>query len=395
MARHTNRTAAGAARSEVMEGRTYLVVPVVMARASVVMNGGLVPVEEMVPHAWNGVPVTVDHPTDTRGESIPLNEPGTLPRYAVGTIFNARVDGESLVAEAWIDVARANRKFPGLVDSLRRGEKIDVSTGYFCDPVGTPGTVNGVEYQEIHRNLRPEHLALLPGAEGACSWADGCGVRAANSKRGLTMDKKLKALASALDAVLKSNECDEIVEDPRQMVADLISHEDSPFGPDDQPSLEGMTLKALRSLHSQYAAKKTAAEGEEPKEEPAANEGGDEPKEEPVAAKKNSRPMTVQVSVLSDEDREAIAELRQHRKARRADLVATIKANSTYSDAFLAPLSLEQLAELEAGIPKGSTYARPAPAQNSAEANDELVKAMTRYNGTVSFDEFRKARGAK
>jgi hypothetical protein len=34
--------------------RPTLVVPVIMARADVVMNGGIIPIEEMVPYAWNG-----------------------------------------------------------------------------------------------------------------------------------------------------------------------------------------------------------------------------------------------------------------------------------------------------------------------------------------------------
>src|SRR5690606_16997468 len=48
-------------------GRRMLVVPLIMARADVVMNGGYVPVEEMSPEAWNGRPVTVGHPDDGNG----------------------------------------------------------------------------------------------------------------------------------------------------------------------------------------------------------------------------------------------------------------------------------------------------------------------------------------
>src|SRR5215510_15341457 len=50
---------AGEAKRVSYEGRQTLIVPVVMARADVVMNDGIVPVEEMVPYAWNGVAVTV------------------------------------------------------------------------------------------------------------------------------------------------------------------------------------------------------------------------------------------------------------------------------------------------------------------------------------------------
>jgi hypothetical protein len=47
---------AGEAKRTTYEGRPTLVVPVVMARSDVVMNGGIIPVEKMVPYAWNGVP---------------------------------------------------------------------------------------------------------------------------------------------------------------------------------------------------------------------------------------------------------------------------------------------------------------------------------------------------
>src|SRR5262245_65850769 len=62
---------AGEAKRVSYEGRQTLIVPVVMARADVVMNDGIVPVEEMVPYAWNGVAVTVGHPQASDGTSLP------------------------------------------------------------------------------------------------------------------------------------------------------------------------------------------------------------------------------------------------------------------------------------------------------------------------------------
>jgi hypothetical protein len=53
---------AGEAKRTAYKGRPTLVVPVVMARSAVVMNGGIMLVEEMVPYAWNGAPVTVGQP---------------------------------------------------------------------------------------------------------------------------------------------------------------------------------------------------------------------------------------------------------------------------------------------------------------------------------------------
>jgi len=392
LARTSNRLASGVARNEMLEGRKYLVVPVIMAKADVVMNGGLIPEDEMVPHAWNGASVTVDHPHDSDGESVPLFEPGTVARYDVGTIFNARVEAGALKAEAWIDIEKAGAKFPGLIEALRKGEQIDVSTGYFCDTEEVAGTINGRAYTEIHRNLRPEHLALLPGAEGACSWRDGCGVRVNAHGSKSKMNKAMKALARAIDAVMKANETDP--DDPRQMVADLISREDTPFGPDDQPGLEAMSLKTLRAVHEQYIV----IDPEDVEEEE------DDVKE--VAKKNGRRPQMVTLSkadfdrivncraapVLSTEDRAALAEVRKANEARRASMVEAIKANSTFGDAFLKGLSFEQLSELHSGLPRGTAVGRMTPVVQVSDDAPEDVKAMTQYVGDAGIVAFRKQR---
>lgn len=164
------------------EGRDTLVVPVVMARADVVMNGSWVPVEELIPETWNGVPVTVGHPEKDKGFTS-ANSPEVLTDWAVGRIFNAALDGLKLKAEAWIDMERATAVAPGLVPSLEAGLPMNISTGYFCDDEPAAGDLNGKTYTAISRKLRPDHLALLPDEEGACSWTDGCGVRTNSNYR--------------------------------------------------------------------------------------------------------------------------------------------------------------------------------------------------------------------
>src|SRR6202008_4855408 len=52
----------------------------------------------------------------------------------------------------------------------------DVSTGFFADTEAARGSFHGVPYTEIHHNIRPDHLAVLPEAVGACNWRDGCGT---------------------------------------------------------------------------------------------------------------------------------------------------------------------------------------------------------------------------
>jgi hypothetical protein len=59
----------------------------------------------------------------------------------------------------------------------------------FTDEERTQGEWNGETYEAVASNYVPDHLALLPGERGACSWEDGCGVR--TNKEGDTEMPKL------------------------------------------------------------------------------------------------------------------------------------------------------------------------------------------------------------
>jgi hypothetical protein len=171
-------------RRAVFDGREHMIVPVV-AIVEGVMNNALVPFDEFSRYAeaWNGRPVPVYHP-EINGAPISANRPDVIERSTIGQTFNARCEGAKLKMEAWIDVAKAERLgYGALIAQLEAGEVIEVSTGYFADDDIKSGDWNGTPYGAIHRNIRPDHLALLPGQIGACSIQDGCGTRI-NSKKG-------------------------------------------------------------------------------------------------------------------------------------------------------------------------------------------------------------------
>lgn len=392
-------------------------VPVIMARADVPMNGSLFPVEEMWPATWNGVPVTVGHP-ETGDQFESANQPGTLTEWAVGKIFNAAVDGLLLKGEAWIDVERAEKVRPGLVALIESGEPMDVSTGYFCDGEAARGVLNGKEYQAIDRAIRPDHLALLPDEEGACNWDDGCGVR--SNKRGSTMALKVKealaVLASALGASgkpkanarkAKRNE-GEGGTDKDQIIADLIANEDTPFGPDDEAALQAMsdeTLEKLATAEGEIEEEPAANEDDETpegnegeEEEPAANEGDDD--EKPAAAKakgnnKRGKPMAARTPTtnrigLTADEMAAVAFMRKNAVSARAQLTAKITANSAISEADCAKMSFNTLETVANGLHSGSYAGRPVPTTNRDGA--DAVKAMTEGGGVMSA---LKARSAK
>ena len=60
----------------------------------------------------------------------------------------------------------------------KRGEMMEVSTGLFSEIEPKPGVFKGRHYKGVVRNLRPDHLAILPDSIGACSIADGAGAHA-------------------------------------------------------------------------------------------------------------------------------------------------------------------------------------------------------------------------
>jgi hypothetical protein len=168
-------------------GRRYLVSPVVALREGI-LNDTYVSAAEFSKFAssWQGRPVPISHP---RADGLPTsaNTPDIWATDVLGHFWNVAVDGGALKGEIWIDLDKAQtmgERAATVINRLRQGGQMEVSTGYFCEMEATPGTYNGAAYGGIARNIRPDHLALLPDEIGACSWADGCGTPRVNSECG-------------------------------------------------------------------------------------------------------------------------------------------------------------------------------------------------------------------
>ena len=187
-ARHVHvkaQTATGQIRTAVFESREHVVVPVVMLVEGVISpvnapTPELVLAEELArtPQGWNGRPILPDHPA-LLDNVISANDPRTLETQAFGRIFNAHMDGKKLVAEAWLDVPRAeaNADARERLARVRAGEMVEVSVGVFVVAEQRTGVHEGQPYQVIWRELVPDHLAMLPSTStGACSIEMGCGA---------------------------------------------------------------------------------------------------------------------------------------------------------------------------------------------------------------------------
>ena len=125
------------------------------------------------------MPLVVYHPTKD-GQNVSARRADVLEESGVGMLLNAQIVEGKLKAEAWFDGERTRQVDSRILNRLQRNEPIEVSTGLFVDatPVDGEPAHNGVRYTHVARNLRPDHLAILPDQVGACSLKDGCGILA-------------------------------------------------------------------------------------------------------------------------------------------------------------------------------------------------------------------------
>jgi hypothetical protein len=161
--------------------RQYVVAPVSMLVPGV-LNGSAgalyYPLEEISKNvdSWNMMPLTLGHPNKD-GMGISARSPEILENYALGFVFNARIQDKKLVADAWFDKERTSKLSPALLTKLETGEPVELSTGLYTENVPVKNkTWKDKPYNAIARNYRPDHLAILMDVKGACSLNDGCGL---------------------------------------------------------------------------------------------------------------------------------------------------------------------------------------------------------------------------
>ena len=196
-----------------IDGRTYIVVPTVMMLEGVHAGSGgpLLHLEEnlsIAVNSWNGIPIMVRHPQDRQGNFISANASPDMIAQHVGYIFNARMEDGKLKADAYVDVTKIEAVSPTALEYIRQNRPMDVSVGVFNSVLEEEGDWNGEHYIGVASNYRPDHLALLPGEQGACNWADGCGIRV-NSKNNNQMEtyaveKKLNKSGQAVVPVVNA-----------------------------------------------------------------------------------------------------------------------------------------------------------------------------------------------
>jgi hypothetical protein len=189
---------ASSVRFDTMEGRDYIVAPMVMITEGVHngSNGPLYyPRSELskTPEVWNHKPVVVYHPT-MNGLGVSACDPNVITNRKVGVIMNTYFDKKAgkLRAEAWLEKERIQEVDPRIAEALSSGEIMELSTGLFTDNELIDGEWNGKQYKYVARNYRPDHLALLPDKTGACSIEDGAGLLQLNERQKTSILQQLQ-----------------------------------------------------------------------------------------------------------------------------------------------------------------------------------------------------------
>lgn len=162
-----------------LKGKEYLVVPTTMIVEGV-LNGIFYSKEEMAisTNLWNGSPVILNHPED----GFSANRTEIIENFGIGVLYNTSFDINDknqgvLTSEVWFDPEELERIDSDLYNRVLNGDMVEVSTGLMINLQFVEAEFRGVPFYFVSSNYKPDHLAILPNNIGACSCADGCGLR--------------------------------------------------------------------------------------------------------------------------------------------------------------------------------------------------------------------------
>lgn len=379
--------AEAAVRRTVFQGRDHLVVPVVMIVEGV-LNDALLLTEEfgIFPQSWDGCPVPVQHPS-VDGIPVSANRPDVFEFANVGHIFNTHVQEKSLCAEIWLDIHKAEVLGHGdMVTALSQGAVLEVSTGYYAFDELANGLYGDVPYSVIHRQIRPDHLALLPGNVGACSVEDGCGTRT-NEGKGLLMraNEAWRTISAALRLSTNSNcTCEDHMTGKELLVRAQALVKTNALDAKQLASIQKMTPEDRDVMAAFIAA--LGASGvdpadmvEEPDAQPAAEDpaanGGDY---EDKTMTKNSRATTA--AALDPAQLAALVANAVKDQLARERVVTELRSNArnTLSETQLATMGLAELTAVAAMIRPADYSGAAGFAANGAAQQGTVTPLLPR-----------------
>jgi hypothetical protein len=138
-----NLTGSKVLRKEQLEGRTHIVVKAAILPPGVI-EGSAGPIyypddeNGKSARAWNHKPIVVCHPTED-DQPISACDPKVLNTRKVGVLLRT-VNKSKLQTECWLDEERTNEIDNRIIKALKKGKKIEVSTGLEFDEDGGEGS---------------------------------------------------------------------------------------------------------------------------------------------------------------------------------------------------------------------------------------------------------------
>ena len=187
-----------------------------------------------------GKPVTLLHPDpETTGSNL-VNS-GTYRRVTIGSVSDVWVDGQYIKAKLHINDAQ------GLI-AIRNGVR-EVSCGYTADLDVQPGEFQGERYDAIQRNIKLNHVALVPRG------------RAGPEVRLLKVDTKEDNGMAKMKIGDEEFEVDQKVSDAfKKMSADMekMKSDMDKAKPDSDEKKDGISLDAIQARADVHAAEVTS-----------------------------------------------------------------------------------------------------------------------------------------
>lgn len=173
--------------TQIIDGKEHIVInDVVPIVDDIVMNGIFYPADEINKSymTLNDNLMPLDHPR-INNEHVSALNPQAINNFYIGAWGrNVRKSNDRVLMDAYIDrkFAESTEKGRMLVnrlDDMMNGKNtapIHVSTGLTYTPDNQSGSSKGKRYTAIARNMKFDHVAILPDKQGAATPDDGVGI---------------------------------------------------------------------------------------------------------------------------------------------------------------------------------------------------------------------------
>lgn len=108
--------------------------------------------QESLDSFWGAV-VTIFHPDE-------MVNPSNSKEFSVGTVLSPASPSDDHT-KTTLQILREDA-----IKRVESGELVELSVGYTCDVVPQAGEHNGLKYDAVQKNIRCNHIALLPAGAG-------------------------------------------------------------------------------------------------------------------------------------------------------------------------------------------------------------------------------------